>query len=147
MPDIERRASATWTGDIQKGSATVSVPSGALTGVSISVGTRFGNDRGSNPEELVAAAHASCFSMQLSALLSQQGHPPQEIRTQATLSMRSVDGGYRIYKIHLETEGKVAGIDEAAFRAAAEKAKDICPISVLIKPGLEQLTLNAKLAS
>jgi len=147
MPDIERRASATWTGDLQKGSGTASVPSGALKDVKISVGSRFGNETGSNPEELIAAAHASCFSMQLSALLSQEGHPPQTIRTNVTLSMRPVAGGFQIFKIHLDTEGKVPGIDETAFRAAAEKAKEICPVSGLLKPGLEALTLNAKLVS
>jgi len=147
MADIERRASAIWTGDLQKGSGPASVTSGALKDVKISVGSRFGNESGSNPEELIAAAHGACFSMQLSGVLSQEGHPPESIHTNVTLSMRPVAGGFKIFKIHLDTEGKVPGIDETAFRAAAEKAKEICPVSGLLKPGLEVLTVNAKLAA
>ena len=147
MADIVRHANATWTGDIQKGRAVADVPSGALKNVSITAGSRFGEEPGTNPEELIAAAHASCFSMQLSALLSREGHPPQEIRTHATLTMRRLEAGFKIYKIHLATEGKVPGIDEAAFRTVAEKAKEVCPVSGLLKPGLETLTLEAKLVS
>lgn len=147
MPDIERRASATWIGDLQKGQATASVPSGALKDTPISVSSRFGDAPGTNPEELIAAAHASCFSMQLAALLSADGHPPKQIQTNATLSMRKVESGFKIFKMHLDTTGTIEGIDQATFQAAAEKAKTICPVSGLLTPGLEELTLNARLAS
>src|SRR5712692_3351613 len=111
MPDIQRTSSAVWTGDLLKGSGKASTPSGVLGDTPITVPSRFGNAEGSNPEELIAAAHASCFSMQLSALLSQAGHPPKEIHTKTTLTLRQVEGGFKIVKMHLDSEGNVPGID------------------------------------
>ena len=145
MPDIKRHASATWLGDLQKGHSTASVPSGALKDTPVTANSRFGSDPGTNPEELIAAAHASCFSMQLSGLLSAAGHPPKQIQTNATLSMRKTETGFKIFKMHLDTTATVEGIDNAAFQKIAEKAKTICPVSNLLAPGLEELTLSAKL--
>ncbi len=145
MPDIQRHASATWEGDLRSGVGKASTESGALQDVSITFATRFEDAPGSNPEELIAAAHAACFSMQLSGLLTGQGHPPTAIRTRATLTMRKDQSGARITGIHLEAEASVPGIDEAAFQLAAEKAKEICPVSALLTPGLESVTLDARL--
>lgn len=107
--------------------------------------SRFEDGAGTNPEELIAAAHASCFSMALSKILGDQGHAPEKISTKASLTLSKTEAGFKISKLHLQTEGRVAGMDEAAFREAAEKAKANCPVSMLLKPGLETLTLDAKL--
>ena len=147
MPDIQRHASATWNGDLQSGTGKASTESGALRDATITYPSRFEEGTGSNPEELIAAAHAACFSMALSGGLSRQGHPPQEIRTRATLTLRRGASGFEIAAIHLDTEGRVAGIDQAAFREAAEAAKENCPVSRLLKPGLGELTLDARLVS
>ena len=147
MPDIQRHATASWAGDLHSGAGTASTESGVLRDAKVTFSSRFEEGAGSNPEELIAAAHAACFSMALSAGLSGQGHPPQEIRTRATLNLSKGEGGFKITKIHLDTEGDVPGIDEASFKAAAEQAKETCPISVLLKPGLQELTVAARLAS
>src|SRR5512145_674985 len=147
MADIQRQATATWTGDVRNGKGTASTTSSALRDVPITFPSRFETGTGSNPEELIAAAHAACFSMQLSANLSTLGHPPQEIRTSATLTLRKDESGIKITKIHLETAGKVTGIDAETFNTAAQKAKESCPVSALLKPGLEELTLDARLSS
>ena len=120
--------------------------SSGLRDLNYSFHSRFETGPGTNPEELIAAAHASCFSMALSKILGDQGKTPERISTQATLTMAKTDTGFKITKVHLATEGRVPGFDEAGFRQAAEKAKDNCPISVLLKPGLEEVTLEAKLS-
>jgi osmotically inducible protein OsmC len=146
MPDIIRQASGTWSGSLQNGTGTASTQSGALADARVSFPSRFEEPiTGSNPEELIAAAHASCFSMALAGVLGRQGHTPQEIRTRATLTLNKGDSGFKITRLHLETEGNVPGLDVTAFKQAAESAKDNCPVSVLLKPGLEQLTVEAKL--
>lgn len=148
MPDILRHGTGTWRGDLMSGSGTASSESGALRDAKISFTTRFQEPvTGSNPEELIAAAHAACFSMALSGVLSQQGHAPEEIRTKATLTLTKGTSGFKITGIHLETDGEVPGMDEAGFKQAAETAKETCPVSVLLKPGLEDLTVEAKLVS
>jgi lipoyl-dependent peroxiredoxin len=148
MPDILRHGTGTWRGDLMTGNGTASSESGALRDAKITFTTRFQEPiTGSNPEELIAAAHAACFSMALSGVLSGQGHAPDEINTKATLTLVKGTAGFKIAKIHLDTEGKVPGIDEAAFKQAAETAKDTCPVSVLLKPGLEDLSVEAKLVS
>ena len=148
MPDILRHASGTWAGDLQTGTGTASTESGALHDAKVSFASRFNEPMtGSNPEELIAAAHASCFSMALSATLGRQGHTPRKISTKATLTLKRGESGFKVTKIHLETECDVPGIDEATFKQAAETAKDTCPISTLLKPGLEALTLDARLVS
>ena len=145
MPDLLRRASATWAGDLAHGSGTASTESGALRDAKVTFASRFENSGGSNPEELLAAAHASCFSMALANNLSQAGHVPQEIRTNATLTLNQGPNGFKITKIHLDTEGSVPGIDQATFAEAAEKTKQTCPVSVLLLPGLEEATVSARL--
>ena len=148
MPDILRHASGTWSGDLQSGAGTASTESGALQNAKISFASRFNEPMtGSNPEELIAAAHAACFSMALSATLGRQGHTPRQISTKATLTLDKGESGFKVTKIHLETEGSVPGIDETTFKQAAEAAKETCPISTLLKPGLEALTLDARLVN
>src|SRR5262245_59483518 len=108
MSDILRHASGTWAGNLQSGTGTASTESGALRDAKVSFTSRFEEPlTGSNPEELIAAAHASCFSMALSATLGRQGHTPTAIRTKATLTLNKGESGFKITKIHLETEGTV----------------------------------------
>ena len=146
MADIKRTASAAWSGDLRNGKGSTSTGGGGLRDLNYSFHSRFENDPGTNPEELIAAAHASCFSMALSKILGDQGKTPDRISTKATLTMAKTETGFKITRVHLETEGRVPGIDESGFKQAAEKAKDGCPISALLKPGLEAVTLDAKLA-
>ena len=123
----------------------VSTGSGALNNASVTFVSRFENGTGSNPEELIAAAEAACFSMALANGLSKDGHTPESISTRATVTLRMDPGGAKVASIHLETEGKVPGIDAATFQAAAEQTKTTCPISRLLTPGLEAITLDARL--
>jgi lipoyl-dependent peroxiredoxin len=144
--DIQRSAEAVWRGDLKAGQGTTSTETGALRDVPYSFKTRFENDRqGTNPEELIAAAHASCFSMAFSKMLADAGHAPREIRTRASITLARTEAGFKISKVRLETTGKVDGIDEATFQATAEKAKEGCPVSQLLKPGLQEMTLKATL--
>jgi osmotically inducible protein OsmC len=148
MPDILRHATGTWSGDLMSGTGTASTESGALQDAKVSFTSRFEEGvTGSNPEELLAAAEAACFSMALANNLSKDGHPPTQIRTRAALTLNKGSSGFKITKIHLETEGDVPGIDQETFSAAAEKTRETCPVSVLLKPGLEAITLDAKLVS
>ena len=144
--DIERTAEAVWRGDLRAGDGSVSTQTKVLQNTPYSFKTRFENDQhGTNPEELIAAAHAGCFSMAFSKMLADAGHPPREIRTLARLTLSRGDAGFKISKIHLETTGRVDGLDEAAFQKTAEKAKEGCPVSQLLKPGLQELTMRATL--
>jgi lipoyl-dependent peroxiredoxin len=145
MPNISRSATAIWTGDLKSGSGSASTESGYLKDVKITWSSRFESNPGSNPEELIAAAHAACFAMSISSNLTRQNTPPKEIHAKATLTMRRDDSGTKLTKMHLAVEASVPGIDEAAFKTIAEKAKETCPISMLLKPGLEEITLDAKL--
>jgi lipoyl-dependent peroxiredoxin len=145
MPEIVRTGSAHWSGDLKSGNGAASTPSGALKEAPFTFASRFENAPASNPEELIAAAHASCFSMALSNILAGDGHPPTEVRTTATLRMRLGAGGASIISSHLDCEGRVPGISAAEFAAAAAKAADTCPVSRLLKPGLEQLTHAVRL--
>lgn len=146
MSDIERSAEAVWRGDLKSGQGSTSTETGVLREVPYSFKTRFENDRqGTNPEELIAAAHAACFSMAFSHMLAGAGHAPKEIRTKAVLTMKKVEGGFKLARVRLETTGRVDGLDEATFQKTAEKAKDGCPVSQLLKPGLEEMTLKATL--
>lgn len=145
MAEIIRSGSASWNGDLMSGNGSTSTGGGGIQNLNYSFRSRFENGAGTNPEEMIASAHASCFSMALSKILGDEGHPPQKITTSANLTMTKADSGFRITKIHLRTEGQVAGLDEAAFRRAAETAKENCPVSMLLKPGLQSLTLEARL--
>jgi osmotically inducible protein OsmC len=142
MADIQRNAQAQWTGELMTGSGTTSTGSGFLRELPYSVPSRFQNAKGTNPEELLAAAHASCFSMMLAKILGDQKQSHKGIQTKATLTMGQQGGGWKITRIHLETE--VAGVDAEALRTAAEQAKEQCPVSVLLKPGLLALTLDVR---
>ena len=141
MPAILRTATGTWHGDLKGGKGLIDAPSsGVLNQTPFTFATRFENAKGTNPEELIAAAHAACFSMAFSNYLSQQGHVPDTITTRATISLE--DG--KINKMHLETRGKVAGLDNAAFKKLADEAEKKCPVSNLLRPGLT-ITLDASL--
>ena len=144
MADIERKAQAEWNGELLKGSGKTSTGSGVLSNVPYSVPSRFESAKGTNPEELLAAAHASCFSMMLAKVLGDEKKTARAIKTQASLTLGQRGGGWKIVKIHPQTEVSGDGIDEAVLKRAAEVAKDQCPVSVLLKPGLESLTLDAK---
>jgi osmotically inducible protein OsmC len=145
MAEFHRSATSTWKGDLKSGAGVASTESGALKDVKITFVSRFENGGGSNPEELIAAAEAACYSMALSAGLSAQGHVPESITTKATVTLRMDEKGPKITSLHLVTEGKVPGIDQATFQEAAEKTKTGCPVSTLLVPGLEDISLEARL--
>ena len=145
MADIQRQASAHWSGDLLRGSGTTSTGSGVLRDVAYSVPSRFENGKGTNPEELIAAAHASCFSMMLAKLLGDAKKTPRDIQTKATLTLSNASGGWKISKIHLETEVSGEGLDAETLKSTAAQAKEQCPVSVLLKPGLDSLTMDVKL--
>ena len=139
---INRKASAVWNGSLKEGNGRISTDSGVLRDTQYSFSTRFEDGQGTNPEELIAAAHAGCFSMALSGQLTTAGHPPEAINTTATLTMEKTDAGFTVTKIHLDVTAKVPGIDEAGFDTAANNAKAGCPISRLLKA---EITMTATL--
>ena len=130
---MKRSASAVWNGDLKSGKGTLSAPGGALNNTPYSFTSRFENGLGTNPEELIAAAHAGCFTMALSAFLGKAGFTPQELTTKATLTMDQVAGKWTITAIHLELTGRVPGIDAAKFEEIARDAKANCPVSRVLK--------------
>jgi lipoyl-dependent peroxiredoxin len=138
---MKRTASAVWHGDLKQGKGTISTPSGVLNKAQYSFTTRFENGIGTNPEELIAAAHAGCFTMATSAMLGAEGITPDELSTEATVTLEQVDGNWTISKIHLDLTGKVPGIDEAKFNEIADKAKAGCPVSRVLKA---DITLSKK---
>lgn len=137
-----RNASAEWNGDLIKGTGTVALGSGAFKG-NYSFGSRFENGTGTNPEELIGAAHAGCFSMAFSAILGKAGFAPKSIKTTAKVHIDKVGDGFTITKIDLDTVGVVPGIDNATFMKHANEAKAGCPVSRALT-GVE-ITLTAKL--
>lgn len=139
-----RNGSAEWKGDLKGGSGTLRVGDGVFEGA-YSFSSRFEEGEGTNPEELLAAAHAACFSMALSLILSEDDHPPDSLRSEAKVQLRLVDGLPTIAHIDLEVEGSVPGIDEDAFRGYAEKAKDGCVVSRALA-GVPEIELIARLA-
>src|SRR5687768_13556358 len=139
---MKRTASAIWNGDLKNGKGSLSTGSGVLKETQYSFSTRFENGAGTNPEELIAAAHAGCFSMALSAELGKAGMNPSRIATTATVTLEKTDAGFTVTAIHLDTQASVPGADPAAFGRVAEAAKNGCPISRLLKANI---TLNAKL--
>ena len=134
---------AEWKGDVPSGSGTFTA--GDTISGEYSFKSRFEDGPGANPEQLIAAAHASCFSMALSNILAQAGTPPESVRTDATVTLRMVDGAPTITKIALVTTGRVPGIDQAAFTEAAQTAKATCPVSRALA-GVPEITLEATLA-
>jgi osmotically inducible protein OsmC len=139
-----RKADAVWNGTITEGSGTVRLGSGAFEG-QYSFGSRFAEGVGTNPEELIGAAHAGCYSMALSGALTRAGLKPESIATTAKVHIEKVGEGFKITKIELENETKVAGIDDAAFQEAAAKTKAGCPVSQALSA--VEITLTAKLVS
>jgi len=144
MPDLQRHGEARWKGELFKGSGTVYTGSGVLREVPYSVPSRFENAKGTNPEEMLAAAHASCFSMMLAKILGDQKKTAEEIHTRATLTLAQRGGGWKIASIHLETEVRGEGLELETIKRCAEQAKEQCPVSVLLKPGLEAITLETR---
>lgn len=139
---MQRTASAVWTGALKEGKGTISTQSGILSDTPYSFATRFENGKGTNPEELIAAAHAGCFTMALSAQLGTMNFTPQSLRTKATLSLEKLDAGWTITKVHLDVAARVPGISAASFQSAAESAKSNCPVSKLLKA---EITMTASL--
>ncbi len=137
-----RIAEALWEGNLKKGKGKMKVGSGVFEG-SYSFGSRFEQERGTNPEELIGAAHAGCFSMAFSMMLEQAGYKVEQIRTVAKVHIDKVGEGFKITTIELETEGKVPGIDEKTFNEQAEAAKKGCPVSMALT-GVD-IRLQAKL--
>ena len=140
-----RTASAEWKGDLRGGEGAFSGASGAVGGA-YSFESRFTDAGGTNPEELVAAAHASCFSMFLAGVLGEAGSAPESVRTEARLQILKEDEGFTVTRIDLATVGSVPGIDEAAFKEAAQVAKENCPISKALG-AVREINLEATLAS
>lgn len=129
---MEKFASATWRGSLKEGKGSITSESGALTGVPFSFNTRFEQEKGSNPEELIGAAHAACFSMALANHLGKSGFEPHRIETRATVKLDKVPGGFQITDIYLSTQAVVPNLDNATFQAAAELTKKTCPVSQLV---------------
>ncbi|MHB8481495.1 MAG: OsmC family protein [Nitrospiria bacterium] len=142
---MTRKASAVWQGTLKEGKGTISTDSGVLKNTQYSFSTRFENGAGTNPEELIAAAHAACFSMALSGQLGNAGMTAQSISTTATLSMEKLDAGFTVTAIHLDLTAKIPGADKAKFETAANNAKTGCPISRLLSNA--KITMDAKLVS
>jgi osmotically inducible protein OsmC len=138
-----RTGTAEWKGDLQGGEGTVSVASGLFDG-QYSFKTRFEDEPGTNPEELIGAAHAGCFSMALSNILAEAGHTAESVKTTARVHLRMIDGNPTINQIDLVTEGRVPGIDEDQFTEYANQAKAGCPVSRALG-GVDEITLDAKL--
>ena len=139
---MKRNASAEWKGGLKDGKGTISTDSGVLSNTQYSFSTRFEDGVGTNPEELIAAAHAGCFSMALSGQLAQAGLTADTIRTTASVSLEKTEGGFAITSVHLDVRARVPGADEAAFATAANNAKAGCPVSKVLKA---EITMDAKL--
>jgi osmotically inducible protein OsmC len=138
---LKREANAVWTGGLKDGSGRLSSTSGVLKDTPYSFGTRFEQQPGTNPEELIAAAHAGCFSMAFSGILGESGLRPDRIETRATVTLEKLEAGWTLTRVHLELAAKVPGADPAMLRAAADKAKAGCPISRVLK---SEITLSAR---
>jgi osmotically inducible protein OsmC len=141
---IKRKASAVWNGNLKEGRGRISTDSGVLKDTQYSFGTRFENGAGTNPEELIGAAHAGCFSMAFSAQLTTAGFTAESISTTATVSMEKKEAGFTVTNVHLDVTAKIPGIDQASFDKAAAEAKAGCPISRLLNA---EITMDAKLES
>jgi lipoyl-dependent peroxiredoxin len=139
---MQRTASAHWSGGLKDGRGTVSSASGVLKNTPYSFSTRFESQPGTNPEELIAAAHAGCFTMALSAQLGNAGLTAQAIDTTATITLEKTDAGFTVTSSHLQVTAKIPGADKAKFDQAAKNAEEGCPISRLLKT---KITMDAKL--
>ena len=139
---MQRTAIAVWTGALKDGKGAISTQSGILADTPYSFATRFENGKGTNPEELIAAAHAGCFSMALSAQLGTMDFAPQSLRTTATLTLEKLEAGWTISKIHLDVAARIPNITPAAFESAAASAKANCPVSRVLRA---EITMAARL--
>lgn len=139
---MKRTASAHWAGDLKTGNGTISTASGVLKDTQYSFSTRFADGIGTNPEELIAAAHAGCFTMALSAELGKAGLTADSLDTSATLSLEKTDAGFTITAIHLEVKAKIPGADQSKFDSAAQAAEKGCPVSRVLRA---DITMNATL--
>jgi osmotically inducible protein OsmC len=139
---MKRNATAVWRGDLKTGKGAISTQSGVLDQTQYSFSTRFEDGKGTNPEELVAAAHAGCFAMALSLILGEAGMTADSIEAKATVSLDKTGDGFSITSSHLDLKAKIPGADQAKFEEAAQKAKAGCPISKLLKT---EITMNAQL--
>jgi lipoyl-dependent peroxiredoxin len=141
---MARKATAVWNGSLKEGKGNISTESGVLSKSPYSFKTRFENERGTNPEELIAAAHAGCFTMALSAQLGNAGITAESLETTAAVTLEKVPDGFAITKIHLDVTGRIPNGDMETFEKAAEAAKAGCPVSKLFKT---DITMTAKLES
>ena len=141
---MKRKASAVWRGGLKDGKGTISTDSGALSDTQYSFSTRFEEGKGTNPEELIAAAHAGCFSMALSGQLGNAGLKAESINTTASVTLEKTDAGFTITAVHLDVTAKIPGAEQQAFDTAANNAKTGCPISRLLKA---PITMEARLQS
>lgn len=140
---MKRKASAVWRGGLKDGKGTISTDSGVLSEAQYSFGTRFENGIGTNPEELIGAAHAGCFSMALSGQLGSANLVPESIRTTATVTMEKTEAGFTVTQVHLDVRAKIPGATQQSFETAANNAKAGCPISRLLKANITmQATLE-----
>jgi osmotically inducible protein OsmC len=139
---MQRKASAVWKGGLKDGTGSISAPGGALNNTQYSFASRFESGAGTNPEELIAAAHAGCFSMALAAQLGGANLTPESISTNVTLTMDKLDSGWTITASHIDVVGKVPGTDAATFQKYAEAAEKGCPVSKVLNA---KITMSAKL--
>ena len=139
---MKRNAKAVWKGGLKDGKGTISTDSGVLSETQYSFNTRFEEGKGTNPEELIAAAHASCFSMALSAQLEDAGLTAESIRTTASVRLDKTDAGFAITSVHLDVAARVPGADRQAFETAAQNAKAGCPVSKVLNA---EITMDARL--
>ena len=139
---MKRNGSAVWQGNLKQGKGTVSTASGVLSNTQYSFSTRFENGAGTNPEELLAAAHAGCFAMALSAQLGESGLTAERIEATDTITLEKTDGGFAITESHLEVKARIPGASQDAFEKAANNAKAGCPVSKLFNT---KITMNAVL--
>lgn len=141
---MDRKATAVWTGTIQQGAGVISSESGVLRNAPYSFSTRFEEERGTNPEELIAAAHAACFAMATSGNLTKNGYETSRLEVTATVSIQKKEHSWEVRSSHLELRAEIPGIDAGQFNALAEDAKENCPISKLLRA---EITLDASLKS
>jgi len=139
---MKRNAKAVWKGGLKGGKGTISTDSGVLSETQYSFNTRFEEGKGTNPEELIAAAHAGCFSMALSAQLEDVGLTAESIRTTASVRLDKTDAGFAITSVHLDVAARVPGADQQAFETAAQNAKAGCPVSKVLNA---EITMDARL--
>ncbi|WP_440997789.1 OsmC family protein [Arhodomonas sp. SL1] len=139
---MKRNATAVWQGGLKDGSGNISTETGTVANAAYSFGTRFEQGTGTNPEELLAAAHAGCYSMALSLVLGESGVTPERIDTTATVAIEPSDDGFTITTVHLDVRARIPGIDQGTFEEAANAAKVGCPVSKLFNA---EITLDARL--